>query len=122
VLRVLGSATESIHYMVYSFTSDPIGELLLAKRGEGLLVEGVCERTQLNAYTECHKLNSSVYRQPELLHHKVFIIDERVVVTGSYNPTANGNRRNNENILIIHSETIAALFLAEYEIVLARAG
>lgn len=48
------------------------------------------------------------------MHHKVFIIDEKVVVTGSFNPTAGGNERNDENILIIEDEAIAKRFVEEF--------
>ena len=40
----------------------------------------------------------------------------KVVVTGSYNPTASGTLRNRENVLIIHSPVVAAEFLAEYAV------
>lgn len=49
------------------------------------------------------------------MHHKVFIIDGKTVVTGSFNPTAGGNTRNDENILIIEDEEIAELFLEEFD-------
>ncbi|MBT4150600.1 phospholipase, partial [Candidatus Woesearchaeota archaeon] len=49
------------------------------------------------------------------MHHKVFIIDGKTVVTGSFNPSKNGDSRNDENILIIRDETIASRYLAEYE-------
>ena len=48
------------------------------------------------------------------MHHKVFIIDNRTVITGSFNPTKNGDTRNDENILIIHDEKIAGKYLEEF--------
>jgi phosphatidylserine/phosphatidylglycerophosphate/cardiolipin synthase-like enzyme len=48
------------------------------------------------------------------MHHKVLIIDGRTVVTGSYNFTANAERRNDENVLVIHNPQIAAQFLEEF--------
>jgi phosphatidylserine/phosphatidylglycerophosphate/cardiolipin synthase-like enzyme len=55
------------------------------------------------------------------MHHKVLIIDERIVVTGSYNFSASAEKRNDENTLVIHNPEVAALFLAEYERVYATA-
>ena len=52
---------------------------------------------------------------PGIMHHKVFIIDEKTVVTGSMNPTQNGNERNDENILILHDEDIAKQYIKELE-------
>ncbi|HLD04135.1 MAG TPA: phospholipase D-like domain-containing protein [Candidatus Nanoarchaeia archaeon] len=49
------------------------------------------------------------------MHHKVFIIDNEIVITGSYNPTAGGDAKNRENILIIHNTNIAAQFIIEFE-------
>lgn len=122
VLEALAAANSSVRYMTYSFTSDAIGELLLQKGREGVFVEGVCDGGQLNDYNECERLGARIYDRPELLHHKVFIIDERIVITGSYNPTASGNERNNENVLIIHSEEVAQEFLTEYAAVQAFAA
>jgi phosphatidylserine/phosphatidylglycerophosphate/cardiolipin synthase-like enzyme len=49
------------------------------------------------------------------MHNKIFIIDRETVITGSYNPTANGNERNNENVVILHNRQIAKKYLEEYE-------
>ena len=40
------------------------------------------------------------------MHHKVFIIDEEIVITGSFNPSKNADTRNDENILIINKKTM----------------
>jgi len=49
------------------------------------------------------------------MHHKVFIIDGKTVITGSMNPTGSGNKRNDENMLIIHNEKVVNKFLEEFE-------
>ncbi len=51
------------------------------------------------------------------MHHKVFIIDEKIVITGSYNPTKNANENNDENLLIIHDKKIAEKYLEEFNYV-----
>ena len=43
------------------------------------------------------------------MHNKVIIIDDRIVVTGSYNFTYFAENRNDENVLIIHSPEIARI-------------
>ena len=50
-----------------------------------------------------------------LLHHKVFIIDEKIVVMGSYNFSQNAEERNDENLLIIYDPVIAEQFLFEFK-------
>lgn len=52
---------------------------------------------------------------PGSMHHKVIIIDEQVVVTGSYNFSESAWKRNEGNLLIIHSPEIAALYKEEFK-------
>lgn len=112
VLRVLSSAEDSIYFMTFSFTDDEIGDLLVEKRSEGVEVSGVFDPRQ-GKYSEYEKLKEvSVVKS---VHHKVFIVDESVVITGSYNPSKNGNTRNDENVVIIHNAVVAREFLEEFE-------
>ena len=48
-------------------------------------------------------------------HHKFFLIDEKVVISGSFNPTKSAALRNNENILIIESEEVAAEYRQHFQ-------
>ncbi len=124
VLAELESAKESIHFLTFSFTSDPIGDLLIRKHDEGVFVTGVFEKRQQNKYSEHHRFAKAGVdfiwdNNPQTMHHKVFIIDANTtnatVITGSYNPSKNGNERNDENILIIHDEEVAREFFEEFE-------
>ncbi len=49
------------------------------------------------------------------LHHKVFILDNETVVTGSYNPTSAGNDKNDENMMIIKDQKVAEQFIEEFK-------
>ncbi len=106
--------------MVFSFTSDKIGEALIKNNHYNIEIKGVFDNTQAgNKYSEFYKLNESglnVKREKDkgFLHHKVFIIDDSVFL-GSYNPTSSGNKANDENILIIHNKEIAEKFVEEFE-------
>jgi phosphatidylserine/phosphatidylglycerophosphate/cardiolipin synthase-like enzyme len=48
------------------------------------------------------------------MHNKFCVFDEKVVLTGSLNPTKNGFFKNNNNILIINSSCVAKEYLSEY--------
>ena len=52
-----------------------------------------------------------------MMHHKFFIIDNRTVITGSFNPSKNADNRNDENIVIIEDAEIAAEFLDEFGLI-----
>jgi len=122
LIALILSAEETIDLMFYSFTSDPIGDALLAKADEGVQIRVVLdayqERTGLGG--EYHRLHSQgldvhLDAHPEKLHHKVIIIDRAIVVTGSYNLTRSAEVQNDENTLIIHDQNCAETFLQEFE-------
>jgi phosphatidylserine/phosphatidylglycerophosphate/cardiolipin synthase-like enzyme len=97
--------------MVYAFTDDEIGDLL-AEKMEKIEVRGVFDPRK-DKHSEFDKLKDvSVVGK---VHHKVFIVDGNTVITGSYNPSRNGNERNDENVIIIRDENIAQLFEKEFE-------
>jgi phosphatidylserine/phosphatidylglycerophosphate/cardiolipin synthase-like enzyme len=55
------------------------------------------------------------------MHHKVFIVDEKIVVLGSYNFSQSAEQRNDENVLIVYNEDIAEQYVQEFERVAAQA-
>jgi len=119
LLEKIQSARSDIYFMTFSFTDDSIGEALLKKVREGVNVHGIFDRQQLSNFSEYQKLleaGADVYLDSNkyLMHHKVFIIDNTTVITGSFNPTLNGDKRNDENILIIESPRIASRYLDEF--------
>ena len=111
VMSVLRAAKSSVHFMTFSFTDDDIGDLLVKKEKEGIEVKGVFD-SRKDKYSEYEKLKE--FSSISKVHHKVFIVDGHTVVTGSFNPSKNGNERNDENIIIIRDENIAGLFEKEF--------
>jgi len=128
ILELIGNARESIAFMVFSFTSEDIAHALIERVGAGVLVSGVIEEGQYI---------SSTYSQYDVLrgggvdirldgnfrnmHHKMIIIDDEIVITGSYNFSNSAETRNDENIVVIHNGYIAAEFLDEFERVYEQA-
>ena len=117
VINTLNSANHSIYFMIFSFTDEDIGNLLWNKNYLGLDVKGILEKKQTSGYSRYKDLKefSITDTNPYTMHHKVFIVDNKTVITGSYNPTKNANENNDENILIIHSNKIAQKFIEEFK-------
>ena len=126
VKEELEQAQRSINFMTFSFTHEGIANALLFQNQAGIPIRGVMETTQISEYSRFQVLQYQgvdVHKDGNKrnMHHKVFIIDEETVITGSFNPTAGGNERNDENVLIIKDKAIARLFLDEFEKVYAEA-
>ncbi len=126
VIAQINDAQHYIYFMTFSFTNTGIGDALLVARERGVEVRGVFEKTQLNDYTMYPVL---LYQGADVridgnkgnMHHKVFIIDNSTVITGSFNPTKGGDEKNDENMVVIKDKQIAALFLKEFDYVASLA-
>jgi hypothetical protein len=119
-LQQIGGAQHTIEFMTFSFTSDPIGTALIESSKKGINIRGIFEKRQNDQWSEypaLQRLGIDVHTDGNqyTMHHKVFIIDGTTVITGSYNPTKNGNERNDENMLIITNKGIAAQYEQEFE-------
>jgi phosphatidylserine/phosphatidylglycerophosphate/cardiolipin synthase-like enzyme len=119
---VLSGANESIYFLAFSFTSNELGEIVRTKAEAGLEIKGVMDEEQVASNTGTE---FDPFRQAGLdvlidgnegqMHHKVFIVDEKIVVLGSYNFSRAAEERNDENILIIYNEKIAEFFVQEFQ-------
>ncbi len=120
VMEVLSGAQESVDFMCFTFTHDGIGDAIVDAHDRGVAVRGVFEKFQRSKWCEYEKLISNSVPvkwdgNSKNMHHKVFIVDKKIVVTGSFNPTKAGDTKNDENIMIIYDEEIAGRFLLEFE-------
>jgi phosphatidylserine/phosphatidylglycerophosphate/cardiolipin synthase-like enzyme len=128
LVPLLQSAQESIFFLAYSFTSNQLGDILREKADAGLTVAGVMDEEQVssNQGTEFDP-----FRQADmdvridgidgLMHHKVFIVDQKIVAFGSYNFSQSAEERNDENLIIVHNPVIAQQFVQEFERVQSEA-
>jgi phosphatidylserine/phosphatidylglycerophosphate/cardiolipin synthase-like enzyme len=53
--------------------------------------------------------------QHAIAHNKIMIIDNEVVVTGSFNFTRAAEVNNAENLLVIHSKELAKIYIDNWE-------
>jgi len=115
----LSKATKNIRFMAFSMTDKNILQIMLNKKAAGVKVEGVfdsCLIPQYSIYWELKKNGILALGDGNqaLMHHKVMIIDDKTVVTGSFNFSKNAQNNNNENALIIDSPAIAKQYVDEY--------
>jgi len=122
------NAQQSIYFMAFSFTTNEIGDAVRARAKDGVKVAGVMEDEQINsnAGTEFDAFKQDgldVLRDGNegQMHHKVMIIDQSIVIFGSYNFTNSAETRNDENLLVVYNKDIAAQFMAEFGRVYSQA-
>jgi phosphatidylserine/phosphatidylglycerophosphate/cardiolipin synthase-like enzyme len=131
--KLLGEAEQSIYFLAYSFGSNDLGNVIREKASQGIAVGGVLESDQVtseqanpNQVDELNRFRQAgvdirLDGQPEVMNHKIMIIDGRIVIMGSYDFTNRAENENDENVLIIYNEKIAEKFMEEFQRVQSRA-
>ncbi|MEJ2747403.1 MAG: phospholipase D-like domain-containing protein [Anaerolineae bacterium] len=128
IARAVTSAQEEILFLAFSFTDEQIGEAMLGRADAGVTLRGVFETVGSDtgssyfpdmAQDEMTMPNIAVRTDgnPHVMHHKVIIIDRETVIFGSFNFSDSANRRNDENIIIVHDPTFAGYFVEEFNAV-----
>ena len=119
ILAELAKAKYAIRFMAFSFTDSDMGNILLSKFRAGLQVEGVFDDCLIDWYSLFNKFHGILpcYRDGNqaIFHHKVLIIDDDTVITGSFNFSHNAEKHNNEDCVVLRSKEIAGLYIQEYE-------
>jgi phosphatidylserine/phosphatidylglycerophosphate/cardiolipin synthase-like enzyme len=116
IVKQMLKGTKEITFAIFTFAgSSGIDDAMLALARGGMKVRGVLDRTQAaHSWAAPPWLvhdNIELYvprkvgplKNLRKLHHKLMVIDEQVVVAGSFNYTAPANEYNDENIFVLGS-------------------
>lgn len=119
LVKYVQGAQKSVHFMIFTYTHDDLANAMIARAQAGLDVQGVIENRGASQGAlvplACAKLPVKVDGNKYTLHHKVIIIDGQTVITGSFNFTKSADEANDDNVLVIHSPAVAALYEQEYQ-------
>jgi phosphatidylserine/phosphatidylglycerophosphate/cardiolipin synthase-like enzyme len=121
VVQALGKAQQSVKVQAYSFTSAPIAKALVDAHKRGVRVQVLLDKSQrTEKYSSADFLAHAgiptrIDAQHKIAHNKVMIIDKAVVITGSFNFTRGAEHDNAENLLVIQSKNLAALYAENWE-------
>ena len=119
ILSAIDSAQVSIRVVMAWFTNQTLLEKLVEKYKQGIDVElaiyddGINKKYGVDISSLPHKLIKRG-RRGGLMHDKFCVIDNQIVITGSYNWTNNAEFRNDENVTIEKDPDQATRFSIEY--------
>ncbi len=144
--RTLSTASKSIDLALFVFSAPRLADILGTDHQRGVEERALISRDfAYRPYSEGLTMqgfasNSCKYKavqhpwqnpittvgvpqlpQGELLHHKFAVIDGQTAITGSHNWSEAANTKNDEDLLVIHSPTVAAHFEREFERLYANA-
>ena len=122
IVRQLSYAKKSVRVMAFVLTSEKIANQLGELSKRGVDVECILDRGQARTrYSRDQYLlgcGVKIHISPNSrgkMHHKVIVIDEETVITGSYNFSENAESGNDENIVIVKDPGLGKLFHKEFE-------
>ena len=115
-------ADSNVRFMTFVFSSDSLGEAMLTMLAKpNITIEGIFEnRNSTAVWSQLSPLYcaGAKIRQDGnsyVLHHKVIIVDDDTVVTGSFNFSGNASKSNDENLVIIKNKDIAGFYIDEWQ-------
>ena len=119
ILSEIQQAKSSIKIMAFSFTSKELALQLQAKSELDIQVlfhgSGAHSEYSQMKFLSSQGIHTEVsLNRRGVMHHKVIIIDDHTVLTGSFNFSKNANTSNDENLLILRSPEIARVYSEEF--------
>lgn len=132
IIKELNNATQSINVAVAWFTDKELFDILRRKASEGVQVnlliandpinhDSNIDYDSLNNYLGCefHFIGNGSGSRNRLMHHKFCIIDDKVLVTGSYNWTIKA-QFNSESISILEEQVLIQDYKTEFYALLKK--
>jgi phosphatidylserine/phosphatidylglycerophosphate/cardiolipin synthase-like enzyme len=113
LIKQIDGAKKSIKVMAYGFTATNLAEALVRAKRRGVDVGLIQDEksAQNNRETLPILLVAGIEVRSDgkhaIQHNKVMLIDDDIVITGSYNFTKSAESRNAENIMIVRSSYAA---------------
>ncbi len=115
IMKQIAKAKSRVDFAIFTFSqSSGIDDQLVMAQQAGIAVRGALYKSQANqtwsakntlanAGLEIHLIPRTGLPapRPRKLHHKLMIIDEQLVIAGSFNYTGPANKLNDENIIVI---------------------
>jgi phosphatidylserine/phosphatidylglycerophosphate/cardiolipin synthase-like enzyme len=122
IVQALGQAERSVYVQAYSFTSAPIAKALTQAHRRGVQVQTILDKSNVtDKYSAADFLLHAgiptyIDAAHTIAHNKVMVIDERVVITGSFNFTKAAENNNAENLLVVDDPQLAAAYLENWRL------
>ncbi len=107
IIKALSEARSSILVSAYSFTSQDLAKALLEAKKRQVMVKLILDKLQMSQrYSSSRFFINQGFElridvKHAIYHNKVMIIDNKTVITGSFNFTKAAESKNAENLLII---------------------
>lgn len=122
IIETIMTAKKSIHLQAYSFTDPEIGQALkeaALRNVDVLIILDKSNRKDPRSLAKTYKHPKISFRYdhlPGIAHNKIIILDEEILITGSYNFSKSAYSRNAENVLFIKNTKLIQDYLKNWHV------
>ena len=120
IIKNINQAEAFINIAMYIFTDREIALPLVKAQARGVKVRLYLDKDQVDyKYSQSRFLvqkgiKTRISTNNYIMHHKFAIIDNCILLTGSYNWTFSANNRNDENLMAIDDPEIIEIFQNQF--------
>ena len=120
IIKNINQAEAFINMAMYIFTDREIALPLVKAQERGVKVRLYLDKEQVEyQYSQSRFLvqggiKTRISSNKYIMHNKFAIIDNRILLTGSYNWTFSANNRNDENLMVIDDPEIIEIFQNQF--------
>jgi len=120
IIKNINQAESFINIAMYIFTDREIALPLVKARERGVKVRLYLDKEQVEyQYSQSRFLvqkgiKTRISSNKYIMHNKFAIIDNRLLLTGSYNWTFSANNRNDENLMVIDDPELIEIFQNQF--------
>ena len=120
IIKNINQAQAFINIAMYIFTDKEIALPLIDAQKRGVKVRVYLDKSQIESSYSVSRLlvqrgiKVRISSNNYIMHNKFAIIDNRLILTGSYNWTFSANNRNDENLMVIDDPEIIEIFQNQF--------
>ncbi len=121
IINAIRKAINSISICVFTITDNRITKVIIDAHYRGVKVRIITDDDKsFDLGSDTYELNAAgipvkIDNSPQHMHHKFAVIDQSVVLTGSYNWTRGAADLNHENLLVSESQGLIHSYLKEFD-------
>jgi phosphatidylserine/phosphatidylglycerophosphate/cardiolipin synthase-like enzyme len=121
IVQTIDASQREVLVQAYGFTHNAIAQALIRAHQRGVkirvLLDKKSEKTNryvIDLLTQA-QIDLRYDGKHAIAHNKVMVLDESVVITGSFNFTNSAETRNAENVLVLKSDELAKRYKSEFQ-------
>ncbi|KAF9090375.1 hypothetical protein BGX23_006012 [Mortierella sp. AD031] len=121
-IKTLDNAKKSLDICVFTITDNEVAEVVIRAHERGVRVRIITDDDKsedlgadVKRLAREHDIPTRVDGSPSHMHHKFAIIDDSLVMTGSYNWTKGARYQNREDLTLTNSAKAVRAFKSEFE-------